>query len=444
MSSRPDLGEPTCKLKAKTHVLLIEIEKDTGAGQELALRGRVIPPAPADPGWLPLEAPQPGVPAPKNACVTRRRLPGSWEIRGRYEVKYPATLRASPSLVSDMVAEVGPGQEVLVLQLDINAADMGSRARLRAMVNSCETGVVGWLSPETADGDLLLDPANLLSIEGLRKSMSRSASDGSGGRGTQRGSVMSPSSGGKVNRKSFHGGGPSPWQVGSRYRVVERIGLRQSADLSGELVGSIEAGMLVTVAEMFNVETTSAIGWCPFAYVTVDEGNLAGHNGWLPCVASDGHDLLDTRDHLEFEKVVQQLSFQHDQRSTGGPESGEPVAQAEVEAVAEDEDDEATEEESEEEEGEEEEEEEKKRDGKQKPEAQAPDESLKITEPMLPVSAQLSGLEDMSFPDKLQQMEIGAKEEKLVEDPTIIQPPPSMCDRICICGVSGRRPVDAA
>lgn len=113
-------------------------------------------------------------------------------------------------------------------------------------------------------------------------------------------------------RKSFKLGGSCPWEVNGTYRVLQPLFIRQELALSSPELGRVSAGSLVTVKEIHNTECSKQ-GWCPCALILVHDGAERGQNGWIRCIAAtDGHDLLDTRDQNEYEKVIEKL------RSTSG------------------------------------------------------------------------------------------------------------------------------
>jgi len=307
-----DLVQQRGVLQPKEEVLLIAVEMR--ACKEVGL---IVPSGDRldeglKPGWIVLQDP-----TSENASLVRRRLEGSWEMKARYSVKNPATVRQEPSLSSKEVGEVEPGQEVVVLELSMLEGTDECAARLRALVSCSETGVLGWISPETGEGDRLLDPVNLLGMEVVnlhRKSLA--AGNSSPGRATLRGSVRAsvrgapllPGAGEAVGgpRRSCIPGSTIPWEVGGKYRVLERLVVREKPELTSREVGKISPGALATITDIHNAEC-AYLGWCPCAFVTVDEGPEEGTRGWVRCAAKDGHDLMDTRDQLESEKILHTL-----------------------------------------------------------------------------------------------------------------------------------------
>merc|ERR1712113_207860 len=125
-----------------------------------------------------------------------------------------------------------PKDEVLLIEMGHTLLDEGKKPRLRVMVKT-NNGMIGWMSPETTDGDRLLAPVNLLSpkvAEVHRRSLSanspikRVSSIGQ--------KPKSPGSSATPPRKSFHMGGRCPWEINGSYRALETLRLRQEPLLS--------------------------------------------------------------------------------------------------------------------------------------------------------------------------------------------------------------------
>lgn len=288
--SNPQLdGEIAGGLRVKDTVLLIA--KEVTAGTEVGL---IVPSPGEEPGWIMLRdaSDQP------TASLLRRRIEISWEMKARYLVKNPATIRAEASLTSESLGDLAPGSEVLVLQLGLNTDTVTikngqSKARLRALVKT-STGTIGWISPETASGDRLLFPTDLLgpqAVEIHRKSLA------SGVGSPPRSSI-------RLDRGVVNGG--NIWEVGGKYRVLERLEVRERPEVVSKEIGKLSAGCLVFINDIQNIECTS-LGTCPVAFITVEEDAEQGVKGWVRLAAKDGHDVIDTRDQLEFEKEIQRL-----------------------------------------------------------------------------------------------------------------------------------------
>ncbi|CAK8987575.1 Uncharacterized protein SCF082_LOCUS1035 [Durusdinium trenchii] len=203
-------------LKAKKDIiLLVQISEQTGRR-----RGYVIP-QPAEiheAGWISLEDVQRG--KSMQPPLLRLELPGSWDLKARYCVQNPATLRAGPALDSDWIGELNAGCEVLLLDFGVTSGGSSGqigKARLRALVFAGDK--IGWMSPETGSGDHLLKPVNLLSrkVVDMHKQTLRSSGSGV--------------------RKSYQQGGNNPWEAGATYRMLEKTPLRSGSDLKSSEVG---------------------------------------------------------------------------------------------------------------------------------------------------------------------------------------------------------------
>mmetsp|Transcript_39155 Transcript_39155/g.64618 ORF Transcript_39155/g.64618 Transcript_39155/m.64618 type:complete len:519 (+) Transcript_39155:25-1581(+) len=249
-------------------------------------RGLVIP-QPAEgkhAGWISLEDIQLG--DSTQPALSKVALPGSWELKTRYSVQPPATLRAGPSLDSSWVGEVPAGEEVLLLDFGVACgAATSSQAKLRALVVAGDK--LGWISPETDNGEHLLMEVNL---------MGRKVVDIHQHALQHNGASL---------RKSYQPGRSSPWKEGATYRMLESSPIRSGPDVHSSNVGEVSAGCLVHVQEIKDV--IIEWGWCPVAGVLVQDGPEKGLNGWVRCTAKDGHDVMDTRDHSDYKKALQRM-----------------------------------------------------------------------------------------------------------------------------------------
>lgn len=256
-------------------------------------------------GWMPLKV------------LRQQRLDGSWEMRARYRVKHPATLRTDIDLSSMVACEVVPGEEVIVLEIGVYVNPIDSaQTRLRLKVSTCnmdplvdmdKVQSVGWMSAETAAGDKLLDPVNLLGMDAVKLHRASVLNNVPAAGAMKRLSRCSQQLGVQVGNPL----NAIPWQVGGQYRVLEKLPLRQSAPLASKKLGQLPAGAVVTVTEIHMMECAH-LGWCPCAFVST-VGNtsklkLKERRGWIRCAAKDGRNLLDERDQLEFEKVTSKLA----------------------------------------------------------------------------------------------------------------------------------------
>lgn len=297
-------GEAVCELKPKDIILLLRHQICSGS-----VTGFVM--TTGDPGqrryagWMPL-----------NAC-RQSSLKGSWELKGRYRVKHPSTLRTEADISSNWVAEVETNSEVIVIEIGVHIDPKDSSAcRLRLKVAVCSTDfsdgagrVLGWLSAETLSGNQLLYPVNMLSMDAiaLHQSMtkSRQPSDGA----VRRLSKSLALGSGAVTKDDALAS--LPWKVGGHYRVLEKLALRASAALNSTKCGQLPIGAVVAVTEMYMMECPYA-GWCPCALVssstTGTKSDVKERRGWIRCAGKDGRNHIDERDQLEFEKVIRSIS----------------------------------------------------------------------------------------------------------------------------------------
>jgi len=279
----------------------------------------LVVPADEPPGWIVLRSP-----FQKQCSLVLRRLDGSWDLKARYQVTRPATLRRDVSIASDDLGELSPGDEVLILDLSLDDGNEG-KPRLRAQVSVIGTELIGWISPETYSGDRLLDPVNLLgpeivnihrrSLKGNkspRESIGQRIMSIRGGNANKNDSNLGP-------QRSLVQGEVVPWEVGGRYRVLEDLTARDRPELTSTQLFKIPAGTVATVMDIKVVECTY-LNQCPCALVLTEEGRP---QGWVRCAAQDGHDLIDTRDQLEFEKVQHKLRLTQQQQEAFAAQEAE-------------------------------------------------------------------------------------------------------------------------
>jgi len=185
--------------------------------------------------------------------------------------------------------------EVLVLELGI-ATDVvkpeassthiiSTQPRLRACVAVMNGDTIGWLSPEPMANIRLLEPVNLLGpkvVELHRKLAQSNASS-------------LPDS-----RKNTR---VTAWREGCQYRTLQSQQLRSEARLLSKRLTDVPAGTIVEVLATGIVQCPVA-GACPCVFVYVCQGPSAGWEGWLRCIAMEGHDVIDTRDQLAFDKIM--------------------------------------------------------------------------------------------------------------------------------------------
>lgn len=283
LSSTKSVTSQVSELKPRDQVLLLAV-KSQESSEEANFMG-FVQPANAKHGWINLDS----------TCIRRERLEGSWCIKARYRVCNPCKVRAGKSIASPVKCSVAAGDEVLVLDLGVDCDHESNKARLRAQVQILESEVlvarnrmvVGWLSPEPRAGLRLLDPLDLLGTDII-----------------------------KLHQMNLKGKGPgcsrsledghAAWQVDCQYRVLENQPLREESDLASKEKGNVQAGTLVTVKERTSVHSPT-LGRCPCALVSVDDGVLQHQEGWLRCVAEEGHHLINNRDQLAYDKAIVQL-----------------------------------------------------------------------------------------------------------------------------------------
>jgi len=196
-----------CTLETPCTVLLLQIRVSDTGGRSVVW-GLVDPPPDMIPGWVALDCWEPaselvsptsrdtsvGVPAecmspkphptpppwpskpnaisPQTAAlppmlVKRLRLDGSFDAGGTvYLVRNVTTLREGVRLGSALVCELQDGAKVEFLEFGIHHGYDGKRIRLRARVmtveqddstNTAFAPRIGWISPQTKDGDRLLE-----------------------------------------------------------------------------------------------------------------------------------------------------------------------------------------------------------------------------------------------------------------------------------------------
>lgn len=306
-------GDVIGELFSGDHIMLIRVLDLQDQGPYVAPVGYILPPYTIEsgPGWLALEdtPSSPGLLSrgfADDGPIRKCRLPGSWSVKARYLVLSEAIVRLDRSLSSEWFGELKPGDEVLVLELGINDADdAGNKARFRMKV-STDAGLIGWISPQTWRGDLLLQPVDLLSPKVLDMVKMKTGDSG----GFQQ-SLVEPAIRGTLKRtltgtrQSWAKGQEIPWKPGGQYRVLETQKVRESAILASREVCRLSAGGLVQINEL----DSSAVEACLSAHVTlVGDKPGKGRSGWIRCsAAKDGHDMIDTRDQLQYEKVQAKL-----------------------------------------------------------------------------------------------------------------------------------------
>lgn len=286
------LSNRVCDLFSQDLVSVIQIETVSDGASRSSRWALVVPPQrELGAGWMLLDG------ALGKAPLAKRRSAGSWDVPGRYHARHYALLRASPSLSSKEIAEIKPGEEVLVVKLGLNPSEEHEPVRVRAQVKT-ERGDIGWLSLENSSGTALLDATNLLSTHAVDVH-ARSLHAELHGTWTP----ATPS----IRRSWKTSIGDFPWEVGGVYRVLEEIPLEENAGVTRRNKRCLLASTLVEVQDLTS-HPCDDLGSCPFAKVIVQEGEHEGKEGWLRCADKDGRDLIDIRDQHEHYRVLNEIS----------------------------------------------------------------------------------------------------------------------------------------
>jgi len=302
--------EMAAELNKKDEILLIYVTSTPGA----PVSGLVMT-ASGDHGWLILEDPTEAEYQP----VRKSKQPDSWNMGGRYTVASEATVRKDKSLESAWTAELVPGDEVLVLELGVNDMDSGHKVRLRARISN-DDDLIGWISPQTVHGDQLLCPLDLLSEEVVQVVKENSSPKGKSPRlsfltgrtasSSSRQSRSRSASGDVLRastmtaRKSFKSGEVLPWVPGGQYRVLEATRLKENVSLTSKDKCRVPAGALVDI-DRLDIASPECV---PVAYCTIQSsGPENGQRGWVRCASAEGLAIIDSRDQLQFRKVLSRL-----------------------------------------------------------------------------------------------------------------------------------------
>jgi len=304
LHQRPDLtSETSGHLRPKDIVILLALQSvpvqsgDPGDTVLLAYVANTKNPEFWVCGWGAIE----GEGATPQA-LRRRRLPGSWEVGGRYMVVGSPVLRAQIELESEQLCEVNAQEEVLILDLGLVIRSGEPRLRARVRIDS---GDLGWLTMEVPGGSALLDPLNLYSAEALhRKPQLFGEKHRRHRTGSSRVSVS-----GQSERSD------QVWEISGKYRLVERVSVHTDADINSRIIGELRKGSLVTVVGLEHPEPFTASSWPLLRLQITNEHTDAV--GWISPLSEKGEKLLDSRDHLEFEKIMrlemEELEEQQDQ-----------------------------------------------------------------------------------------------------------------------------------
>lgn len=293
-------GDVVGELGSGDIIVLVRFEEKRGG---LPPVGYVLPHHTIDTGlgWIALED-LAGQGQVDSVPVRKCKLPGSWAVKARYAVLSEATVRKDKSLSSPRLGELKPGEEVLVLEVGANGDDVKHKARFRMKVHT-DHDLVGWISPENGE-HMLLEPIDLLSpklLELVKSSsghfLAASPSVEPVVRGSLKRALTAP-------RHSWMHMTESPWKEGGQYRVLENQKLRETNKPNSKEVCRLQAGALVELLEVNDKNLSECVARALIV------GDRQGRSGWIRCSAKDGHDLIDTRDQLQFEKLVAKLELE--------------------------------------------------------------------------------------------------------------------------------------
>jgi len=329
MWAGPENNEVVGELFRDDIVLLLRWVQVVGRPQ----LGFVLP-AGGVPGWVPLQDWY----SPGDGPVHKVKMPGSWTMGARYAVISEATVREDRMISSEWVAELVPGDEVLALELTINEGDdEDNKIRLRMKI-STDSGTVGWISPQTARGEMLLHHVNLLGsevVDIVRKSVAVTRSNSlmklSSWKSTTSNTSEESSPQPGAKQRSYTPGQTMPWDVNGQYRVLETTKLKETHLLTSRDICRVPAGTLATIHRL-ELEPTD---YCPVALVTIQgDGYLNGCKGWIRCTSTEGHDIIDFRDQHQFIKVQARLAEGERARQLREAREAEEAEEAPLSGVA--------------------------------------------------------------------------------------------------------------
>jgi hypothetical protein len=237
-------------------------------------------------GWSQIEGPASNSSTAPPPVLRRRRLQGSWEVGGRYIVVGQPVLRERIELESEQICDIRVNEEVLVL--DLGLVIRSGEPRLRAKVRA-DSGNFGWLTVELPGGRPLLEPLNLYSVEALRR-VSLFGGDRSSANGFSR-----------VTLSGSSEAAEKAWEIDCKYRCLAPVSVSEDFDRNSKLIGDLRKGSLVLVTDVRGQADRSDVQSLRLKVeiATNDERIV----GWLSPI-NGSEKLLDTRDHLEFEKIM--------------------------------------------------------------------------------------------------------------------------------------------
>jgi len=171
---------------------------------------------------------------------------------------------------------------------------------------------MGWLTIELPGGNALLEPLNLYSAEALQRKHThfgeKHRKNGLSKRVTVNGQSESSN---------------QAWEVGGKYRLVERVVVHEEADVNSRIIGELRKGSLVTVR---GLEHLSRLSEPPILRLQISNEHTDVLS-WLSPLNANGEKLLDSRDHMEFEKLMRlQLQAQDQAEQDTAPEPPEQAS----------------------------------------------------------------------------------------------------------------------
>lgn len=307
LHSRPDLGsdEVGCVLPRDTVLLLAlqlvpatSVSGDSGAADsefiQLAYLANTKRPDWVC-GWGQIDGPP-----LSSRALRRRRQRGSWQVGGRYRVTGIPVLRKSVTLESEELGELQSQEEVLIVELGLVLRRVlatpatpreAERPRLRARVRT-DAGLLGWITIELPGGTPLLERANLYF-------------ESPGSAGLVDGFLPRRK---KSEKRVAVSGFEETWEVGGKYRMFARSHVYDTPEYDSRASGIVKKDSLVHVREV--VSTVRPIGGTWLRVCVEEGGGTLSEPRWLRPVSSGGELLVDVRDHLEYDKLVNLLRSQ--------------------------------------------------------------------------------------------------------------------------------------
>jgi hypothetical protein len=196
-------------------------------------------------------------------------------------------LRSQIELESEAMCEILLNEEVLVL--DLGLVIRSGEPRLRARVRA-DSGELGWLTIELPGGSPLLEPINLYSPDALRHRRHIFGEKHNQSGNCRRVTVSGHS-------ESFK----QAWEIDGKYRLVDSVAVHKEAGLESEVIGELSKGSLVHVRGMEHVAGPDGQNNVLRLQISNEHTDAIG---WLSPLTASGEKLLDSRDHLEFEKLL--------------------------------------------------------------------------------------------------------------------------------------------